>query len=119
MIAESRDGFHSRRRVLGARHGHDGACHGGVSRGCHDVLWKHGQVMRAYQTVGGHMHALVSDIVAEWVRGAVLDAYGAAAGRQAFGHVLSLRCEVDYILSTELTTTIQTRTDTQPKGINH
>ena len=52
------------------------------------------------------MHALVSDIVAEWVRGAVLDAYGAAAGRQAFGHVLSLRCEVDYILSTELTTTI-------------
>ena len=102
-------GFLSRRRVLGARHGHDVVYLGGVSRGCHDETRKHGRVKRARQTVGSH--ACVSDIVAGWVRGAVLDAYG-AAGRQAFGHMLSLWCEVDYIWSTEQITTIQTRTDT-------
>ena len=59
-------GFLHRRRVLGARVGHDVFYLGGVSRGSHGETREHGQFKRARQTVGSH--ACVSDIVAGWVR---------------------------------------------------
>ena len=63
--------------------------------------------------------AHISDIVAEWVRGAVLDAYGAAAGRQAFGHVLSLWCEELYIYGAQNRLPRYRHELTQTKGMNH